>query len=117
MKTNPNQALFYRLGGNDPNPLHVDPDMASMGGFEKPILHGLCFYGMTAKAAYESFCEDKIDNLLTYKARFTSHVFPGETLIMKFWKSGNNSVVVSVSTVERKLQVLIGELTFKSPKF
>lgn len=117
LKTYPNQALYYRLGGNDPNPLHVDPEMSSMGGFEKPILHGLCFFGMTAKAAFEAFCEDQIDNLLSYKARFTSHVIPGETLSIKFWKTGKNSVITSVSTVERKLQVLQGEFTFKNAKF
>ena len=117
LKTYPNQALYYRLGGNDPNPLHVDPQMSAMGGFDKPILHGLCFYGMTAKAAYESFCDDKIENLLSCKARFTSHVIPGETLHIQFFKNGNNSVVASVSTVERKLQVLQGEFKFKSPKF
>jgi acyl dehydratase len=117
LKTYPNQALYYRLGGNDLNPLHVDPDMSAMGGFEKPILHGLCFFGMTAKAAYEAFCEDSLDNMLSYKARFTSHVIPGETLAIKFWKSGKNSLIVSVSTVERKLQVLQGEFTFKNAKF
>jgi len=117
LKTYPNQALYYRLGGNDPNPLHVDPDMSAMGGFEKPILHGLCFFGMTAKAAYETFCEDKIENLLSYKARFTSHVIPGETLHIQFFKGGNNSVIASVSTVERKLQVLQGEFKFKAAKF
>lgn len=116
-KTSPSQAFFYRLGGNDKNPLHVDPQMSSMGGFEKPILHGLCFFGITAKAAYENFCDDKIENLLSYKARFTSFVIPGETLLIKFWKKGSNSVIVSVSTAERKLQVLQGEFTFKQPKF
>jgi hypothetical protein len=117
LKTHVNQALYYRLGGNDPNPLHVDPEMSAMGGFEKPILHGLCFFGMTAKAAYETFCDDKIENMLSYKARFTSHVIPGETLNIQFFKNGNNSIIASVSTVERKLQVLQGEFKFKSAKF
>jgi acyl dehydratase len=115
-ETLPNQALFYRLGGNDLNPLHIDPEMSKLGGFEKPILHGLCTFGMTAKAAFELFCDEKIDNILNYKARFTSHVFPGENLNIKFWKSGSNSVIVSVSTVERKLQVLQGEFIFKGAK-
>jgi acyl dehydratase len=117
VKTQPNQALFYRIGGNDPNPLHVDPDMSIMGGFEKPILHGLCSFGMTAKAAYELFCNDDTEKLLSYKARFTSHVIPGESLVISFWKGNGNNLIVSVKTVERKLQVLLGEFTLKNAKF
>ena len=52
--TTKNQAFSYRLNG-DKNPLHVDPEMSKMGGFQVPILHGLCFYGITAKAVYEKF--------------------------------------------------------------
>jgi acyl dehydratase len=117
VKTNSNQALFYRIGGNDPNPLHVDPEMSIMGGFEKPILHGLCSFGIAAKAAYEIFCNEDVEKLLSYKARFTSHVIPGETLVISFWKGSGSSVIVSVKTAERKLQVLIGEFTFKNAKF
>jgi acyl dehydratase len=117
IKTQPNQALYYRLGGNDPNPLHVDPDMSIMGGFEKPILHGMCSFGIAAKAAYELFCNDDAEKLLAFKARFTSHVIPGESLVISFWKGSGNNLIVSVKTAERKLQVLLGEITLKNAKF
>lgn len=116
-KTHPNQAFYYRVGGNDPNPLHADPDVATAVGFEKPILHGLCTYGIAAKYAYELFCDDKQENLLSFKARMTSHVFPGESLNIQYWKGSGNSLIVSVKNVERGTQVLIGEITLKTAKF
>jgi acyl dehydratase len=116
VKTTPNQALYYRIGGNDPNPLHVDPDMAALGGFDKPILHGLCFYGITARCAYDLFCDDKPENLFSFKARFTSHVFPGESLIAQFWKGSGNNLIVSLKNVERGTQVLVGEIVLRNAK-
>lgn len=118
VKTSPNQALYYRIGGNDPNPLHVDPDMSIMGGFEKPILHGMCFYGMAGKAAYDLFCGGKVENLAGFKARLTSHVLPGESLTVQFWKgSSANNLIVAVKNVERGTQCLVGEITLKNAKF
>ena len=79
--TTPNQAIFYRLNG-DGNPLHVDPDMAEMGGFKQPILHGLCSFGISARAIQQHFFKDNPDVMKRIACRFTSHVFPGETLVV-----------------------------------
>ena len=105
-KTVPNQAILYRLSG-DSNPLHIDPNMAAMGNFEKPILHGLCFYAIGAKLVYQTICKKNHDLIKAVQARFVSHVFPGETLKYSLWKEGNN-VIFSGSTVERGLEVVIG---------
>lgn len=56
-KTSSNQAFLYRLNG-DLNPLHADPDMAALGNFDRPIIHGLCTYGFSARAVYEKFCKN-----------------------------------------------------------
>jgi acyl dehydratase len=105
-KTIPNQAFIYRLSG-DYNPLHIDPNMAAMGGFEKPILHGLCTFGLSAKAVYQTIGSKNPNVIKAVSARFTSHVFPGESVRFKLWKEGTR-VIVSGETVERGKEVLRG---------
>ena len=107
-KTVPNQALMYRLNG-DFNPLHIDPNMAAIGGFDKPILHGLCFYGLATKAVYQKYCVANVNAIKAVQARFTSHVFPGETVRFSLWKEGS-VVVFSGSTVERGLECIVGSV-------
>ncbi len=106
-KTRPDQAFLYRLNG-DRNPLHVSPDMAAMGNFERPILHGLCFYGISARAVYEKFCNGEVENFKKLSARFTSHVFPGETLRIQMFKMDGTTVYVQATTKERGKVVLMG---------
>lgn len=107
-KTEPDAAILYRLSG-DFNPLHIDPDMAAMGNFPKPILHGLCTYGMVSKLFIQQVCQGDQSRFKSMHSRFTSHVFPGETLLVSFWKTGN-TYVFNATTQERGLQVIIGEI-------
>ena len=89
--TTPNQAFIYRLCG-DRNPLHVDPQMGEMAGFEKPILHGLCSFGISARAIFQAFHKEDPNLMKSISARMTSHVFPGETLIVEKWREGNTVI-------------------------
>jgi acyl dehydratase len=110
-KTKPDQAFLYRLNG-DMNPLHVDPQMSEMGGFKVPILHGLCSFGITARAVYERYHKEDPMLLKKISGRFTSHVFPGETLVVDMWREGD-LVVFATKTQERGIVVLKGYCELK----
>ena len=84
-------ALIYRLSG-DLNPLHADPETARAAGFDRPILHGLCTYGMAARALLGTYLDHDTSRLQRLAARFTAPVFPGETLTFQFWKRSENEI-------------------------
>lgn len=88
-KTLPQQAAIYRLSG-DLNPLHVDPNFAKVGGFDQPILHGLCSFGISAKHIFRKF-----GAFSDIKVRFAGVLFPGETLVTEMWKEGEKVVFVT----------------------
>lgn len=102
---NANQALLYRLSG-DWNPLHADPDMAQMFGFERPILHGLCTYGYAARHVVNTFADGDPRRFKSIEARFAGSVFPGETLVTRMWKESDLRVVFECSVKERDLEVV-----------
>ncbi|MDG4863714.1 MaoC/PaaZ C-terminal domain-containing protein [Streptomyces sp. T-3] len=93
-------ALLYRLSG-DWNPLHADPEFAKLAGFDKPILHGLCTYGITLKAVVDTVLGGDVSRVKSYATRFAGIVFPGETLRIRMWES-EGRVQVSVTAVERE---------------
>ncbi len=94
--TLPQQALLYRLSG-DKNPLHADPDFAKMGGFDKPILHGLCSFGIVCKAAVDHALGGDVAKVARYQARFAGVVFPGETIVTSLWKEPGKLLLASTS--------------------
>jgi acyl dehydratase len=102
--TLPQQALLYRLSG-DKNPLHADPAMAALGGFDRPILHGLCSYGMVCKAVVDHALDGGVTKVRRYQARFAGVVFPGETLVTSMWREGDQ-VIVATKTKERGTDVI-----------
>jgi acyl dehydratase len=101
----PQQALLYRLCG-DRNPLHSDPDFASAAGFPRPILHGLCTYGMTCKALVDHLLDGDVTQVAAYGARFAGVVFPGETLRAGVWEEGGRYVAVVTAPARENVVVL-----------
>jgi acyl dehydratase len=99
-QTSPDQALIYRLSG-DRNPLHSDPAFASMGGFERPILHGLCSYGFTGRALLHTLCGSDPSRFHHIEARFASPVLPGEALTVSMWETEPGEAVFVTSVGDR----------------
>lgn len=105
------QALLYRLSG-DWNPLHADPEYARLAGFERPILHGLCSYGMALKAVVDTALDGDVTRFRSCTTRFTGTVFPGETLRIAMWRerggTGEGRVEVEAVAAERDGAPVLG---------
>ena len=87
--TRQDQALLYRLCG-DRNPLHADPELARRVGFDRPILHGLCSFGIACQSIVTTQCDYDPSTIRRFEARFTAPVLPGETLATDIWRDGQN---------------------------
>lgn len=90
-ETHPDQALLYRLSG-DRNPLHSDPAFAARAGFDRPILHGLCTYGFSGRALLHAVAGSDPARFASMSGRFSSPVFPGETLTVSIWVDGRTAL-------------------------
>lgn len=86
--TRPDQALIYRLCG-DRNPLHSDPEFAKRAGFPRPILHGMCTYGIACRGILQSYADYDPTAFRRHVARFSSPVYPGETVTLQLWRDGD----------------------------
>lgn len=102
--TLPQQALLYRLSG-DKNPLHADPGFAEKAGFPRPILHGLCSYGLVLKAIVDHALRGDVQRVGRYRARFAGVLFPGETVAVSLWID-DDGVHAAARCVERDAPVL-----------
>ncbi|MCK1312895.1 MaoC/PaaZ C-terminal domain-containing protein [Bradyrhizobium sp. 23] len=101
--TRPDSALIYRLSG-DRNPLHTDPEFARLAGFPRPILHGMCTYGLTCRAVLQTYADYDPSAFHRHRARFSAPVFPGETVTIHLWKEGNS---ISFEAQVRERQVTV----------
>ncbi len=96
--------LFYQLLG-DTNAVHIDPDAARRGGFDRPIMHGLCTYGIACRAIVVGMCGHDPDRIRHFDGQFTAPTFPGETIVTSLWRDGDRVTLRSVAQ-ERGVTVL-----------
>ena len=117
--TRPDQALLYRLNG-DMNPLHADPAAARKVGFDAPILHGLCTFGITCRAVLAAVPDADPDAIRSHGARFSAPVYPGETLVVSLWHE-TKELRFTARAADRDIEVISkGRTTFRTasiPKF
>jgi acyl dehydratase len=103
----PQQALLYRLCG-DRNPLHSDPEFAAAAGFPKPILHGLCTFGVACKAITDALLDGDATAVAAYGARFAGVAYPGETLQVNVWREDGRFLAGVVAPSRDNAVVLSG---------
>ena len=107
--TRPDQALIYRLNG-DRNPLHSEPAFAKGAGFPRPILHGLCTYGITCRAVLKEIVGYDAEAILSHQVRFSAPVFPGDVITVDLWKDGKE-ISFEARVKERNATVIRNGLT------
>ena len=100
--TSKDQAALYRLSG-DKNPMHIDPAFAKKGGFDRPILHGLCSFGIAGRAIIHSLCESDPTRLKSFSVRFMNVAFPGDTLMTRGWEVDAGKYVIQTANQEGKI--------------
>ena len=111
--TRPESALLYRLSG-DFNPVHASPAVARKAGFERPILHGLCTFGIACRALIKGACGNDPDRLAAMSGRFSASVYPGETQTVEMWDEGQGRIRFRTRVRDRGLTALdFGEATIR----
>jgi acyl dehydratase len=111
--TLPQQALIYRLSG-DKNPLHADPEFAKMAGFETPIIHGLCSYGVVCKAVVDEVLAGDVTKVARYQVRFRGVGYPGETYLTSYWKEGDKIIIEAKSKERDEVVISNAAITLRS---
>jgi acyl dehydratase len=113
LQTRTDQALLYRLSG-DRNPLHSDPAFAALGGFDRPILHGLCSYGFTGRALLHTLCGSDPARFQHVEARFAAPVLPGDALTVNMWVTGEGEAVFATSRQDGTVVIDQGLLRYSA---
>jgi acyl dehydratase len=112
-QTRPEQALLYRLSG-DRNPLHVDPKFAARGGFSRPILHGLCTYGVTGRVLLHELCGSDPARFISMGGRFSAPVLPGDALVVSIWAAEYGSAAFQTAKEDGTVVIDRGRVRYRA---
>ncbi len=112
-QTRPEQALLYRLSG-DRNPLHVDPKFAARGGFSRPILHGLCTYGVTGRVLLHELCGGDPARFISMGGRFSAPVLPGESLVVSIWADADGRAAFQTAKDDGTVVIDRGRVRYRA---
>lgn len=105
LETTISQAAIYRLSG-DENPLHIDPEVARAAGFDRPILHGLCTFGVLGRALLRELCNNDVTQVQRMDVRFSSPVYPGEKIVTEIWCEGHGKAACRARVAGRNVTVI-----------
>ncbi|MGH3356103.1 MAG: MaoC/PaaZ C-terminal domain-containing protein, partial [Nocardioidaceae bacterium] len=90
-----------------------DPLFAEAAGFPRPILHGLCSYGIVCKALVDELLGGDVGRVSGFSTRFAGVVFPGETLRTRAWRR-ESDWVATTTAVERDDAPVLGDSIFSA---
>ncbi|RLT98117.1 MaoC/PaaZ C-terminal domain-containing protein [Ketobacter sp.] len=110
--TREEQAALYRLTG-DRNPIHIDPNFAKFGGFDRPFLHGLCTFGFAGRAALSALCGGDPARFHSMSARFSDQVYMGDRILSKIWQTGAGTALMQVETQRGNVVLNQCEVTYQ----
>lgn len=69
----------------------------TLSRFSRPILHGLCTFGIAARAIIKCVCRGNPDMVKNISGRLLLHVYPGETLITEMWLDSSRYILSSAT--------------------
>lgn len=111
-QTRPEQAALYRLTG-DRNPIHIDPQFARFGGFQRPFLHGLCTYGFAGRAVLGALCDGDASRFAGLSARFSDQLYPGEAIRTQIWQTGDYEAVLQARAADGRVVLSNGRARWR----
>ena len=83
----------------------LTPEIRKAFGFDKPILHGLCSFGIAGRAVLKLAAGNDPARLAHMQVRFTAPAYPGETIRTEIWRDGK-TVSFRARALERDAVIL-----------
>ena len=73
------------------------------GGFDAPILHGLCTFGHCGQMLLQGLCDGDVRRFKKIKMRFSSPVMLDDTIQVRAWQDGPGRVIFDALVDDRQV--------------